>query len=69
MCVQERPNAYWRFIRNSIIFFLFIGACAFGGMSAIAGNLDGKHIFAGFAFGASVGMFIWQLFPHENHRR
>ena len=63
MCVQRRPSVYWRFIRNSIIFGLIIGAGSFAGMAGQQHSWDGKHTFAGTVFGASCGWFLWQIFP------
>lgn len=68
MCTYRRPSSYARFLRNSLMFFMLVGAGVFAGMASTANNWNGKHVFAGFVFGAACGMFIWQLFPLESRR-
>jgi hypothetical protein len=65
MCVHRRPSDEVRIVRNSLMFFLLVGAGIFAGAASTAGKWDVKHAFAGVVFGASCGMFVWQIFPLE----
>jgi hypothetical protein len=66
MCVHRQPSSYVKFVRDSFMFFLLVGAGIFAGMATTAGKWDAKHTFAGVVFGASCGIFLWQMIPLED---